>query len=194
MPDAENSNDKQSNEKSEEKEPVKEPVSITITDLELENLRRESADFKNKYQHSLAEAENARKRLQKERQELIQYALQNLVADFLNPIDHLENALKFTEQASDEVKHWAFGFNMILNQFKEVLSNNGVVSFISEGAHFDPSKHEAVEMVETSECPPGTVVGESLRGYKMGERIIRPAKVKVSKAPTLPKEETKNEE
>ena len=57
---------------------------------------------------------------------MIQFATQNLIAEFLHPIDHLENALKFTNGMSDEIKHWALGFQMILDQFKDVLANNGV--------------------------------------------------------------------
>jgi molecular chaperone GrpE len=149
---------------------------------EMDQLKKEVAEFKDKYQRALAEAENARKRLQKEKQEMIQYSLQNVFAEFLNPIDHLENALKFADQASDDVKHWALGFQMILNQFKDVLSDNGVSAFSSVGMHFDPQRHEAIEIIHTNEYEPGTVIGESLRGYKMGERTIRPARVTVAKA------------
>lgn len=171
------------------KEPVRAPKNITITDLELEHLKKELAECKDKYLRVLAESENARKRLQKEKQEMIQYARQNVIVDFLNPIDHMENALKFTQQMSDDVKHWALGFQMILSQFKDVLTNNGVTPFESEGRHFDPHRHEAVEAVPTKEVPPGTVIEESLRGYIMGDKVIRPARVKVSKAPPKEMEE-----
>jgi molecular chaperone GrpE len=163
----------------------KKTSTVSITDLELEQLRREAADYKDKYFRVLAESENARKRMQKERQELIQYAVQNVIVDFLNPIDHLENALNFAQQASDEVKHWAHGFQMILNQFKDTLANNGVVAIKSEGTTFDPHFHEAIEMVETADYPPGTIVTETLKGYRMGDKTIRPARVKVAKAPAL---------
>ena len=125
-----------------------------------------------------------RKRMQKEKQDLMQYAVQNIINDFLTPIDHFENALKFTDQASDDVKHWAVGFQMILNQFKDVLAANGITPFISVGQPFDHTRHEAIEMVETTEFSPGIVVEESLRGYKINsDRILRPARVKVAKAP-----------
>jgi molecular chaperone GrpE len=163
--------------------PPREPIPVTISDIELEQLKREASDFKMKYQRALADAENSRKRLQKENQELVQYAMQNVFVDFLGPIDHMENALGFTEQASTEVQHWAYGFKMILNQFKDVLSNNGVTAFKSIGERFDPHRHEAVETVETTDYPPGTVVSESICGYKSGDRIVRPARVKVAKAP-----------
>lgn len=155
---------------------------VTIADEDLDLLKKELADCKDKYLRVLADSENARKRLQKEKQEMIQYALQNVIVDFLNPIDHMENALKFTQQMSEDVKHWALGFQMILTQFKDVLTANGVTPFESEGRPFDPHRHEAIETIATTDVPPGIVVAESLRGYMMGDRPIRPARVKVSKA------------
>ncbi|MBA3816831.1 MAG: nucleotide exchange factor GrpE [Parachlamydiaceae bacterium] len=176
-------------------EPKREPKNVTITDIELEKLKNEVAEFKDKYLRVLAESENSRKRLQKEKQETIQYALENVIVDFLNPIDHMENALKYTQQMSDEVKHWAIGFQMILTQFKDVLTNNGVTSFDSEGKPFDPHSHEAVEVVISKDVPPNTVINETLKGYKIGSnnRVIRPARVKVSKSPTEENETDQNE-
>lgn len=167
----------QSQEEPNEPKPTPETPEVEAS----EALKKEAAEFKDKYLRLLAEMENARKRMQKERQELTQYAVEKLVCEFLNPIDHMENALKFTQDQSDEVKHWALGFQMILTQFKDVLANNGVKPFDSVGKHFDPHRHEAVETVENSEVAPGTVVKEYVRGYQMGDRIIRPARVQVSK-------------
>lgn len=163
--------------------PAKEPKTVSITDVELDQLKSEANDYKDKYIRLLAESENARKRMQKERQEMVQYALQNTIVDFLIPIDHMENALKHAKNMSEEVKHWAIGFDMILGQFKDVLSNNGVAPFESKGRPFDPHRHEAVEMIETDEAAPGTIVDETIRGYEMGGRTIRPARVTVAKAP-----------
>ncbi len=160
---------------------------------EIEKLKKECSEYKDKYLRQLAESENMRKRLQKERQDISQYATESVIVDFLNPIDHMENALKFTEQMSNEVKHWAIGFNMILTQFKDALANNGVKPFESVGKKFDPHLHEAIEMVATDQYAPGIVVEESVRGYKMGDRIIRAARVKVSKAVQAPKEATEEE-
>jgi len=161
------------------------------SDNEMDTLRKEASEFKDKYLRLLAEMENTRKRLQKDKQESVQYAVQNMMVDFLSPIDHMENALKFTDQASNEVKQWALGFHMILNQFKDVLTQNGVVPFVSVGTPFDHNKHEAIEMIATDSVDPGTVVEEHLKGYRMGDRLIRPARVKVSKA--LPQEEADQE-
>lgn len=181
--------------KEQEPSPRQEPKKVTIHEVELEQLKRESGDYKDKYLRSIAEAENLRKRLHKERHDMTQFALQSIITDFLNPIDHMENALAHTNGMSEEVKNWAIGFKMILNQFKDVLASNDVHPFKSVGTSFDPHNHEAVEMIETTEHPPGMVIEESLRGYKMGSKTIRPARVKVSKAPSpSQKNETKESE
>ncbi len=164
-----------------ESAPVK-PKQIMITDEELKALQKELMDYKDKYLRLLADGENARKRLQKERQEIVRYATDSLLVDFLHPLDNFENALRFSQEMSDEVKNWAFGFQMILSQFKDVLSQNGVTSMESLGKPFNPHDHEAVEMVETTEEPPGMIIEECIKGYKMGDRTIRAARVKVAKA------------
>jgi molecular chaperone GrpE len=171
-------------EAAKEAKEIKPSDEVTISDDELRKLKQEAGDYKHKYLHLLADAENARKRLQKDRDEMTQYTIRGIISDFLNPIDHLENALKYTENASDEVKHWATGFKMILNQFKDVLANNGVKPFTALGKEFDPHLHDAVEMVESDEYPPGIVIEESTRGYAIGGKTLRPARVKVSKAIT----------
>lgn len=166
-------------------ETTREPVDVTITDIELEHLRKDASEYKDKYLRLLAEMENTRKRLQKERLELVQYAVQNVLVDFLNPIDHMENALSYTDQMPEQIKNWAVGFKMIMEQFKDVLTNQGVTAYKSVGMEFNPHSHEAVEMIETDDYPAGTVVEESIKGYKMGDKIIRPARVKVAKKITI---------
>jgi molecular chaperone GrpE len=134
----------------------------------------EIVDYKDKYLRLLAETENTRKRLQKEKQETMRWAIENVLADIITPLDSLENALKFTDQMSEETKNWALGFQMILGQFKEILAGNGVAPFTSEGEMFDPFE-------ETDTVPEGTILKEFLKGYRCQDRVIRPAKVKVSK-------------
>lgn len=138
-------------------------------------------DFKDKYFRLLAEMENSRKRMQKERSELTRFAIDRVLTEMITPFETFEKALGFADQMSDETKNWAFGFQMILAQFKEILHAHGVVAFSSMGEKFDPHRHEAVEVEETSEHEEGTILQEFLRGYKSGERILRPARVKVAK-------------
>lgn len=158
------------------------PKQVQLTDEELKALQKEMIEYKDKYLRLLADAENARKRLQKERQEMTRYAVEGLIVDFLRPLDNFENALRFAQDMSDEVKNWAYGFQMILAQFKDVLSQNGIQAIDSLGKPFSPHDHEAVEMVETAQEPPGTIIEECVRGYRMGDRTIRAARVKVAKA------------
>jgi len=165
--------------KSHKKEPEKD--SATLANLELDKLKVESSDYKDKYLRLLADTENARKRLQKERQEIVFNCLQSIFVELLSPIDHLDNALKFTEQMTEETKQWAVGFKMILAQFKDVLATNNVHEFHAEGKEFDPHLHEAIEMVESEDHQPGMIVRETLKGYKMGDKVLRPARVTVAK-------------
>ncbi len=149
-------------------------------------------NWKDKYLHALAETENMRKRMQKERYETSKFAIESTIVEFLSPMDNFENALKFAGSASPEIKNWAIGFEMILSQFKEVLSNHGIHPFSGEGTQFNPLQHEAVEIFETTENPDGTILQDFSKGYKNSARVIRPARVKVAKSPQ--KNETPQEE
>jgi len=170
----------------------REPVTVSITDIELETLRREAEEYKQKYTRQLAELENTRKRLMKERDDSSRHAVRHVIAEFLGPIDQMENALKFASGMSDEVKHWAIGFEMILNHFKDVLADNGVKPMDAEGQHYDPHMHHVTETTESDEFPPGTIVKVTQKGYVCGDRVIRPAHVVVAKAANL--EESRPEE
>lgn len=162
-----------------------------IQDLhqEIATLKVELQEKNDKYLMALAESENIRKRMQKERQELTQYAIENALVDFLAPIENMEKALSFASQMSEEVRNWAVGFNMILQQFKQTFEEKGIVEYSSVGQLFNPFLHEAVETEETLDSPEGTILEEFAKGYKMGERPIRVAKVKVAKAPAKDLEE-----
>jgi molecular chaperone GrpE len=142
-------------------------------------------DYKDKYLRLLADVENTRKRMQKEKVDNMRFAVENLMSEILGPIDNLENALRFADQMTGEVKNWAMGFQMILAQFQEVLTQNGVTAFTSVGEMFDAAKHEAVEIEETAEHPDGAIVKEFVKGYRCGDRIIRAARVKVAKKLTV---------
>jgi molecular chaperone GrpE len=156
-------------------------IMVEIEQSKIDAIVEEAAEYKNKYLHLLADAENARKRLHKERSELSQYALSSLLLDFIDPIDHMKNALKFTQNASEEVRNWALGFDMIFKQLNDVLAQNGVLEIDAIGKEFDPHLHDAVEMVETDEKPAGTIIAESLKGYTLRGKTLRPSKVKVAK-------------
>jgi molecular chaperone GrpE len=152
-------------------------------EAELLKAKEEAKEYKDKYLLLLAESENARKRLQKERQDIQRFAMRGILSELLFPLDQLDGALAYSENASPEIKQWAFGFKMILNQFKEILTQYHVHAFHAKGTHFNPELHEAIEVVETTEYPDGTIIEELRPGYRMGESTLRPAQVKVAKAP-----------
>lgn len=141
-------------------------------------------DYKDKYLRLLAEIDNTRKRMQKEKLEMTRFTIEGVLADLLTPIDQLENALQCAGTLSEELRNWALGFQMILHQFMEVLASHDVMPFESKGKAFDPILHHAIETEETAEVPEGTILQEFVKGYKSKERIIRPASVKVAKALT----------
>lgn len=144
-------------------------------------------DYKDKYLRLLAELENTRKRMQKEKQETVKFTIERVIADMLIPIDNLENALKCAGNMTGDVQMWAQGFTMILGQFKEALSQHGITSFKSEGELFNPELHHAIESEESTEVEEGRILKEFVTGYRSKEHTIRPAKVKVAMKPQ-PKE------
>lgn len=150
---------------------------------------KEVEEYKDKYLRLLAEVDNTRKRMQKERQEMTRFAVENVIAEILSPIDNLENALKCAQNMSGEVSTWGRGFLMILEQFKEVLSNHGITAFVSEGQQFDPHLHHAIESEESDSKEEGTILKEYVKGYRSRERTVRAAQVKVAVKPQPIQEE-----
>ncbi len=159
---------------------------------ELELLKQQVKEEQEKYLRSLADMENSRKRMQKEKHDVTRFAVENVIGEFLSPLDNFENAMSFIHQASEETQNWAKGFEMILTQFKDILSTHKVTSYSSEGQPFDPHLHEVLEIEETEKHEDGTIIQEFIKGYKCGDRVLRPARVKVAKA--LAKEEEKDQE
>lgn len=146
---------------------------------------KEAAEYKDKYLRALAEIENSRRRLTKEKLESQAFAIQEVIIQFLEPLDHMESALQHAAKLTGEVAVWAKGFEMLLQQFHNVLTSYDVIPYVSLGAPFDPYLHEAIEVEERSDVPEGTILFEFKRGYKMGQKTIRPAKVRVSQKPVL---------
>ena len=155
------------------------------------DLETQVIEWKNKYFQLLADQENLRKRLQREKEQTLNFAIEKTIVEFLPIIDNFENALSFAEQSSNEIKQWATGFQMILSQLRDVIYSHGIVSFHSKGNMFDPYLHEAMEIVETNEHLDGTILEEFAKGYKGKDRIIRPAKVKIARTQKNVKENIK---
>jgi molecular chaperone GrpE len=180
-------------EEPKEVEEVQEEPTFQEMD-EMEILKKQVKEEQEKYLRSLADMENTRKRMQKERHDSTRFAVENVIGEFLGPLDNFENALSFIHQASEETQNWAKGFEMILTQFKDVLTSHKITPFSSEGHRFDPYLHEVLEIEETEKHEDGTIIQEFLKGYKCGDRILRPARVKVAKTPKSDEEQKVEEQ
>ncbi|HEY2664023.1 MAG TPA: nucleotide exchange factor GrpE [Candidatus Binataceae bacterium] len=141
----------------------------------------ELADFKDKYLRALADGENARKRIRQQCDESIKIQREDLLRDLLTIIDNLERAVD-AARGGGNGKSIVEGVEMVLNSMKDFLRSHGVSEVSTVGRPFDPLLHEAVDHVASAEHEPNTVINEFNRGYKVGDRLLRPARVSVAKA------------
>lgn len=161
---------------------------------EIERITEELLEQKDKYLRLLAETENVRKRMQKDKLDSTRFAIEKVITEFISPLDNFENALGFVANTSKEMQNWAKGFEMILSQFKDILGSHNIHSFKSEGMQFDPRFHEVIEVEETDKVKEGTIIKEFVKGYSCGDRVLRPARVKIAKKPQPKDEEKQNTE
>lgn len=143
----------------------------------------ELARVRDQLLRTLADFDNYRKRARREQQDAERRAREDLIRDLLPVFDNFERAAQHAETASD-VKSLAEGVSMVMRIFLDTLSRMGIERVQAAGQPFDPALHEAVQQLETSEQAPGTVVAEITPGYKMGDRLVRPAMVVVAKPPS----------
>jgi molecular chaperone GrpE len=143
---------------------------------ELERLRREAGELRDRVVRTLADFENYRKRAERERQDAKRYALFEIMAEVLGVVDHLDLALS-AEGPAEDLKR---GVEMIRRQLSDLLRRHGVRELSAMGEAFDPAVHEAVSREESAAVSAPTVVAELRRGYVMHDRLLRPAMVKVA--------------
>jgi molecular chaperone GrpE len=127
-----------------------------------------------------AEFENYRKRIDRERRDQADAAVANAVEDLLPIIDNFERALQAPVGADAE--GYRKGVELIYQQMIDLLRKRGVTPIDSVGTAFDPNIHQAVAQEVSADHPDGTVIEEFRRGYRLGDRLLRPAMVKVAKA------------
>ncbi len=143
-------------------------------------LKEEVEQLRDKWMRAVAELENFKKRSAREREDYCKYASEELLREMLPVVDNLQRALN---HAGDHEKEGALreGIQMTLRQFHSVMERFGVAQIQALHEPFDPSRHEAVMQVESPDHQPNTVVQELERGYLLHDRLLRPAKVAVSK-------------
>ena len=148
----------------------------TVSREEYDTLKAERDQLLDRLARLQAEFENARKRAERERIEFRDYAVGNVVEQFLPVVDNFELALKSTASA----EQLRSGVELIVKQMEEVLRQLQVTSVAAVGEAFDPRHHEAIGSVEREDMPDQHVAEEIRRGYRLRERLLRPAMVRVA--------------
>ena len=163
---------------------------MLLTPGEYEKLK-EKAEKSDEYFDKLlriqAEFDNYKKRLEKEKIEFIKFANSDIILEMLKILDDFERAVEAGKSKHDFDILYK-GVEMIWNDLKEFLKQKGLKEIEAKGKPFNPHEHEAMMQEERDDEPEGHVVEEFQKGYKLNDRVIRPAKVKVSKKPTNNKE------
>ncbi|MBN2282407.1 MAG: nucleotide exchange factor GrpE [Deltaproteobacteria bacterium] len=161
-------------------EEEQEAISRQEEESELETARKEAAENYDKYVRLSAELENYKKRVARDRADLMNYANEQLIRDLLPIVDSLERALEHASNSGD-FEAFKAGLKLIDEQLHGTLEKHGVEKIEAVGADFDPSIHEAVMQVESSEHDANQVVEEFETGYLLNGRLLRPTKVSVAK-------------
>jgi molecular chaperone GrpE len=157
-----------------------EPVAGPTAEQEAENLKAELDHVRDIYLRKLAEFDNFRKRVEREREDLRLAGVEEMVRELLPVLDNFERALQHAEDDSGAFQQ---GVEMIAKQLWDTVERRGVKEVNPVGQPFDPELHEAVQRVEDGQYPPGTVAWVMLKGYTMGDRLVRPAMVGVAVEP-----------
>ena len=142
----------------------------------------EVVELKDRLLRAQAEWDNSRKRIQREKDEAVRYAGEALLEKLLPVIDNFEMGMQAAKTATD-AKAIAQGLEMVLSQFQQILREAGVETIEAVGHPFDPHRHEALGHHESEDHPEGHVVMQMRKGYKLRDRLLRPASVFVAKTP-----------
>ena len=163
-----------------------EAPSTSSMEQKIAELESELAEARSKYLSLAADFENYKKRVRQEQLETIQHASAELIGRLLPVLDDLNNVLDHKPRGIDE--SWVKGLELSVRKLEEALGTHGLQAIDAVGARFDPKQHEAVGHEETTEHPEDTVVSELRRGYRLRDRVVRPALVKLARPPAVPSE------
>jgi molecular chaperone GrpE len=159
-----------------------------LTAEEVEELKAQAAKSKENWEQLLrtaADFENYKKRAARERQEISKYANESLIQKLLPVLENLEAAMSTASTGQPvTLESLQTGLKMIQQQFKSVLTDAGLEEIDAANKPFDPNLHEAIAQNESATVPEGHVLQQVRKGYKLRERLLRPASVVVAKAPS----------
>ena len=166
----------------DELEAVGEALQVELTDLknELEEVRLKSEEYLDGWQRARAEFTNYKKRVEREREQMQQTAAGNIIRRYLEIVDDLERALKNQPSEGDGAV-WAGGIELIYRKLLTSLEAEGVQTLQAEGQYFDPNLHEAISHEESLHHESGKIIEVVKNGYLLGDRVLRPATVRVAR-------------
>lgn len=179
----------------DEKAEVNEEAAQGMAEIPEENVQKlseELASFKDKYLRLFAEFDNMRKRHDREKGEFVKYANEEVLTEILGVVDDLERSVEAAKAKHEDYSALLTGVEMILGRMRELLKKYNVKPIESLGKKFDPHAHEVLMMVESDKHDDDYVVEVFQKGYAMGDKVIRTAKVKVAKKSNGANPEKKN--
>jgi len=147
---------------------------------EIDNLKKQLIDEKDRYLRLNAEFDNARKRAVKDHEEFIKYAGEKIIQEFIDVFESLERGIENAKKADNKDK-LIEGMELVYKKFKAVLEKNGLTPIKAVGEKFDHNKHEAMMQTLTDEFKEDTILEEFAKGYMLNGKVIRYSKVRVSK-------------
>jgi molecular chaperone GrpE len=152
---------------------------IIVSEKDVNPLQEKYDTLNNQYLRLAADFENFRKRNEQEREALLKYGAENTLKKMLEVLDNFERGMKAIETVDDceKVKEC---YNLAYKNFTDVLSKAGLETIKAEGEVFDPNFHEAVMQTPTSDVPEHTIIAELQKGYKLGDKVLRPTLVNVA--------------
>lgn len=156
------------------------PADMAQLQQQLEEKSKEAQENYDRALRLAAEMENLKKRVEREKADLLQFANENLIKELLPVVDHLELALEHGRQA-DTPAPFLEGIEMVLQGFMKALARFGATPLVAVGQPFDPAFHNAVMQEAAPEVPDCTVLKELQKGYLMHNRLLRPAMVVVAR-------------
>lgn len=156
---------------------------LQAVQTELATAQAEAADYKDRWLRAVAESQNIRRRAERERTELILGANERLLQRILPVLDDFDLAFAHVPaDLGEQDQSWLNGFALIQRKLQSVLSSEGVVAIETAGMTFDPTQHEAVTYEVAAGFTENQIIGEVRKGYLLGERVLRPAMVRVARA------------
>ena len=166
------------------KGPEEPAASESFSGEEIERMAGQLVENRDKYVRLLADFDNFRRRAHKDRQDVIQYGHENLVKDLLSTVDNLDRAIEHAHQEDGgDLASLLEGVELVQREFYAVLAQHEVHAIDAEGCEFDPSLHEAMAQVQGDSAPPNSVIEVLQKGYRLRDRLLRPARVVVAKPP-----------